>query len=184
MILIKYFLTLASIVCLLWGTSRSPSDFSDTLSGAGDIVTVTRMTPSDRENLYSNTNFLPSMLNNDFGILTLVDQQAQLVDQRIGPRYNYSAVIVPVIDSILPILGPNQVWVKNQTNDAIEAMDFSGGGGGGSGTVTEVNTGLGLTGTTLRYLAPFHLHRSMRILFGGTLRDRLLCRRWCLHPTF
>lgn len=112
----------------------------------GDIITITRMTPADRENLYNNTNFLPSMLNNDFGILTLVDQQAQLVDQLIGPRYNYSAVITNLVDNILPILGPSQVWVKNSTNTAIVAMDFTGGGGGGSGTVTDVATGLGLTG--------------------------------------
>ena len=35
-----------------------------TPSTLGDIVTITRMTPADRENLYSNTNFTPSMLNN------------------------------------------------------------------------------------------------------------------------
>lgn len=85
----------------------------------GDIVTITRQTPADRENLYTNTNFVPSMLNNDFGILTLVDQQAQLVNQLIGPRYNYSAVITDVVDTILPILGENQTWVKNSNNTAI-----------------------------------------------------------------
>jgi hypothetical protein len=86
------------------------------------------------------------MLNNDFWILTLVDQQAQLVNQSIAPRYNYSATILPIIDTILPILGPSQVWMMNSTNTAIVATDFSGGGGGGSGTVTDINTGLGLTG--------------------------------------
>jgi hypothetical protein len=90
-----------------------------TPSVAGAIVTVTRQTPADRMNLYSNTNFVPSMLNNDFGILTLVDQQAQLVDQKIGPRYNYSATIVDVVDTILPILGANETWVKNPSNTAI-----------------------------------------------------------------
>ena len=111
----------------------------------GDKVTITRMTPADRENLYSNTNFVPSMLNNDFGILTLVDQQAQLVNQSIGIRYNYSATILNNVDNILPILGPSQVWVKNASGTAIEAVGFSGGGGGG-GSVTLVSTGLGLTG--------------------------------------
>jgi len=97
---------------------------------AGDIVTITRQTPADRLNLYNNSNFVPSMLNNDFGILTLVDQQAQLVDQKIGPRYNYSAVIVDVVDTILPILGPGQVWMKDQGDDAIVAVDLVTGGGG------------------------------------------------------
>lgn len=115
-----------------------------TPAGAGDIVTITRQTPADRMNLYTNTNFVPSMLNNDFGILTLVDQQAQLVDQKIGPRYNYSATIVDVVDTIVPILGANQFWAKNATNTGFIAVDIQEIIGGG--TVTQVNTGLGLTG--------------------------------------
>lgn len=98
----------------------------------GDIVTITRMTPADRENLYSNTNFTPTMLNNDFGILTLVDQQNQLVNQLIGPRYNYSATIIDTVDNILPILGPGQVWMKDQGNDAIVAVDFENPSSGGN----------------------------------------------------
>jgi len=95
-----------------------------TPASLGDRITITRQTPAERMNLYTNTNFLPSMLNNDFGILTLVDQQAQLVDQKIGPRYNYSAVIVDVVDTILPILGANQTWVKNNANTAIIVYDL------------------------------------------------------------
>lgn len=91
-----------------------------TPSTAGDIITIVRATPADRENLYTNTNFLPSMLNQDFGILTLVDQQNQLVNQQVAPRYNYSAIIQPVIDTILPILDPLSSWRKNQNNTAIE----------------------------------------------------------------
>lgn len=90
-----------------------------TPSTLGDIVTITRNTPADYLNLYTNTNFVSSMLNNDFGILTLVDQQNQLVNQQVAPRYNYSAFIVPITDTILPILGANQIWVKNTGNTAI-----------------------------------------------------------------
>lgn len=94
------------------------------VSGAnlGDIITIVRNTPADRLNLYSNTNFTPSMLNQDFGVLTLVDQQAQLVNQLIGPRYNYSADITVVVDTILPILLANQTWVKNNSDTAIIAI--------------------------------------------------------------
>lgn len=104
-----------------------------TPSTLGDIVTITRMTPADRENLYTNTNFLPDMLNNDFGILTLVDQQAQLVNQNIAPRYNYSAIInpnlsFPTADTILPILAANQFWVKNNSNNEIIAADLPSSG--------------------------------------------------------
>lgn len=98
----------------------------------GDIITITRMTPADRENLYSATNFTPEMLNNDFGILTLVDQQAQLVNQLVAPRYNYSAVIEDVVDTILPILGPNQIWIKNSNDTAIEAYTVTGAAGSGN----------------------------------------------------
>lgn len=94
----------------------------------GDRITIIRMTPADRENLYSNTNFTPSMLNNDFGILTLVDQQNQLVNQAIAPRYNYSAIIQPNIDTILPILAPNQIWIKNTDDTAIIPVTVTGSG--------------------------------------------------------
>jgi hypothetical protein len=120
-----------------------------TPSAAGDIVTITRMTPADRENLYTNTNFTPSMLNNDFGILTLVDQQAELVNQLIAPRYNYSAVIAPNssfpnANIILPILNGNEFWAMNGAGTAIESVPISTIVSGG--TVTQINTGLGLTG--------------------------------------
>lgn len=98
-------------------------------ASAGDIITITRQTPADRENLYVNTNFTPSMLNNDFGILTLVDQQAQLVNQKIGPRYNYSSTIVNVVDTILPILAANQAWVKAPDNSGFIAYTLPSGGG-------------------------------------------------------
>jgi len=93
-----------------------------TPASAGDRITITRQTPADRLNLYTNTNFVPSMLNNDFGILTLVDQQAQLVNQLIGPRYNYSALIVDIVDTILPLLPPNSTWVKNNAGTAITTI--------------------------------------------------------------
>ena len=99
-----------------------------TPAALGDIATVIRNTPADRLNLYTNTNFTPTMLNQDFGILTLVDQQAQLVNQLVGPRYNYSATIVPVTDTILPILLANQLWAKNSADTAIIALDVPASG--------------------------------------------------------
>lgn len=87
----------------------------------GDIVTIVRATPADRTNLYTNTNFTTSMLNQDFGILTLVDQQAQMYDTVINPRYNVSATIEEK-DKVLPILGNGQVWRMNSDGTAIEAV--------------------------------------------------------------
>lgn len=115
-----------------------------TPSNQGDTVTITRMTPADRENLYNNSNFLPTMLNNDFGILTLVDQQAQLVNQSIAPRYNYSAIITPIVDTILPILPADCFWAMNANGTGIVALNIGEIVAGG--TVTQINTGTGLTG--------------------------------------
>jgi hypothetical protein len=94
---------------------------------AGDIITIARNTPSTRANLYVNTNFTPSMLNEDFGLLTLIDQQNQMYDGVLAPHYNVSAIIAPVDalggqDIILPVLAANQVWVKNSLNTEITAQ--------------------------------------------------------------
>lgn len=84
-----------------------------------DVITITRVTPVDRENLYINTNFTPSMLNQDFGLFTLQIQENDLYNRQLTPRYNTSATIVPVVDIILPILGANQIWAKNNANNEI-----------------------------------------------------------------
>jgi hypothetical protein len=92
-----------------------------------DIITIVRNTPASRTNLYTNTNFTTSMLNQDFGILTLVDQQAQLYDEVITPHYNLSATIEDK-DLILPVLGSMQAWRMNEANTAIELVTIPDGG--------------------------------------------------------
>ncbi len=101
----------------------------------GDVITITRDTPADRLNLYTNTNFTPSMINQDIGVLTLVDQQAQLYNNQVAPHYNVSATPDlgdPITgeggDIYLPVLGANEVWAKNSANTAIEAIALPGSG--------------------------------------------------------
>lgn len=94
-----------------------------------DIITIVRNTPAERLNLYVNTNFTPSMLNEDFSILTLVDQQNQMYDSVVNPGYNVSATIDPIIDRILPILGANQIWAMNASRTGFIAYDVPSGGG-------------------------------------------------------
>ena len=96
-----------------------------------DVITIVRNTPAERLNLYINTNFTPIMLNQDFGILTLVDQQAQMYDVVVNPGYNVSATIDPIVDTVLPILDELQVWVMNYGRTGIVAMPYNSGGGGG-----------------------------------------------------
>lgn len=98
-----------------------------------DVITIVRNTPAERLNLYINTNFVPSMLNQDFGILTLVDQQAQMYDTVVNPGYYVSATIEPDTilgggDTILPILPAKYGWRKNATNTEIEPIYIPDGG--------------------------------------------------------
>lgn len=92
------------------------------------IITITRQTPFDRDSLYSNTNFTPTMLNGDFGRLTLMVQQLQLLSEKITPHYNYDATIQDVIDTILPILPASHTWRKNSTDTAMEIYELPDGG--------------------------------------------------------
>ena len=113
------------------GSSQTVTVTFITAPTMGNIITIVRNTPADRLNLYINTNFTPSMLNQDFGVLTLVDQQAQMYNQEITPRYNLSAQLTTA-DLLLPVLSPNQVWQMNSAGTAIIGVDISGGGGAGS----------------------------------------------------
>ena len=90
----------------------------------GDIVTIVRDTPADRDNLYSQTNFTPTMLNGDFGRLTMVDQQNEMYDKEISPRYNVSETLSESRDIILPRLGAQQIWQMNAAGTEINAVTY------------------------------------------------------------
>jgi len=92
-----------------------------------DIVTIMRMTPVDRLNLYTNTNFTTSMLNGDFGKQTMMIQEREYCDDRLAPKYNNNAAVQDVIDTIVPILGSRQGWRKNAGNTAIEVYNLPDG---------------------------------------------------------
>lgn len=103
------------------------------LSGAtaGDIVTIIRDTPADRLNLYTNTNFVPSMLNQDTAILTLVDQERQMLND-LSVKYHVSGMNPNFAATqnlpVVPLTG-NQVWATNPTGTAIIGYDVPEGGG-------------------------------------------------------
>lgn len=115
------------------------------LSGrtAGDVITITRNTPADRMNLYTNTNFTPSMLNGDFGRQVMMIQQNLLHWSQLMPRYNTSATVQPVIDMILPILPAGTTWVKNNADTAIIAAAFPE-----DGAASKIDTYVTLTDET------------------------------------
>lgn len=115
----------------------NPIDYTVTLVGASqtvrvtfgvgrtldDVITITRATPADRDNLYTNTNFTPSMLNGDFGRLVMMIQQNELQWAELQVRYNTNATVQPIIDTIIPILPALQSWRKNAGDTAIEAFE-------------------------------------------------------------
>lgn len=97
----------------------------------GDVVTITRNTAVDRLNLYTNTNFVPSMLNQDTALLTLVDQERAMLNRQsikyhlTGLNPNYSLTENP---PVVP-LGPNQIWAMNPAGDAFIPYDVPEDGG-------------------------------------------------------
>jgi hypothetical protein len=110
-----------------------------------DVITLVRATPAERLNLYGNTNLTPSMLNQDTAILTLVDQERQLYNESIAPRYNVSETLNSS-DVVLPGLGANQIWAKNPTNTAFIPYDVPADGslapGGAQYIIRQANTEL------------------------------------------
>ncbi len=150
------------------------------------IVTIMRDTPSQFLNLYTNTNFLPSMLNSDFENLVQVDQQNQLYWQQIVPRYNNSATVNVPIDTILPVLKAGQFWAKNSSNTAIVATDISSEGGSGAptnapyityfadSTLTEsfnlgaLTSGILSQTSALGISTPYTLKIPLNVAYGGT----------------
>jgi hypothetical protein len=110
-------------ITLIGGTEAVRVTF-DSGRTVGDIITITRDTPATRDNLYINTNFTPSMLNGDFKRLTLIEQQNQVLKDVLGPRYNISSTLNGTADTILPVLGVDQTWVKNTADTEIVAADF------------------------------------------------------------
>jgi hypothetical protein len=97
------------------------------LSGrtVGDIITIIRATPFDRVNIYTNSNFTPSMLNGDFARTVLWAQQNELdrgSENGVGVRYNYSEEVSLPRDQILPILEAREAWRMNSSRTAIETF--------------------------------------------------------------
>lgn len=100
-----------------------------------DIVTISRETPTNRMNLYTATNFTPVMLNQDFEVTTLTQQQNKLFRDKIGPQYNVSASLgleniatyagaTAQTDLILPFLEPDFGWTKNTAGSEIVATSI------------------------------------------------------------
>lgn len=118
-------------------TNSSPPTVGGTITlttGAtsGDVITIVRNQPDDRLNNYiAGGLFEATDVNTDFDRTVFMSQQNKMYDQAVGVHYNLSAQPVAVTDTVLPVLGANEVWVKNNANTAITTYNIAGGGSGG-----------------------------------------------------
>ena len=124
----------------------------NTPANAGDIITIIRNMPESRLNNYLNGGlFNAQQVNGDFDSEVLMIQQNSMSQHNCGPYYNYSSVITPVVDNILPILPANCVWMMNSTRTQIVAALFNSGAGGGGAilptTPDHIATFFNTTGT-------------------------------------
>lgn len=91
---------------------------------AGDIITIVRREPFARVSQYSTGGTLTAnKLDTDFENQILMAQQSKCdIDKRI-PAYPNSAVIFSK-DLQLPVLGANEIWMKNTDNTAITTVSI------------------------------------------------------------
>ena len=97
---------------------------------AGDVITIVRNQPDNRLNNYLNGGlFEATTVNTDFDRTVFMAQQNKMYDRAVGVHYNLSAQPVAPLDTVLPVLGANEVWMKDGANTAIIAVDITGGAG-------------------------------------------------------
>lgn len=91
-----------------------------TPANAGDIVTIVRAQADARLNYYLQGGLFQSpMVNSDFDQEVLMIQQNKMYNQQVTPHYNLCASPDPIEDIFLPVLGANQVWMKNAADNQI-----------------------------------------------------------------
>ncbi len=115
-------------------------------SGAtlNDIITLQGNAPPVRSTTFTPGGVIQAAnLNTEFDDEILIYQTILGVQDFLIPKYPKSAVVND-FDLVLPILGANQLWAMNGAGDEIVAVDITAIISGG--TVTQINTGLGLTG--------------------------------------
>lgn len=151
-------------------------------ASAGDIVTIVRDMNNVRYNLYINGGaFTANAINTDFESEVLYIQQNTFANRFTTPHYNYSATVDAPGDVVLPVLGANEIWVKDPTGTFIMATEIPGGGGGGGGLVmwemVSINTAMvaghgyicaGAGTTTLTTPSSFTVGDTFAVMISGS----------------
>ncbi len=101
------------------------------VSGAtlDDIITIKQNVPVERDTSFTPGGVLKAGdLNTEFDNQTLIAQLSRFNEQARMVRYWNSAVVIPLVDNIIPVLPPGTTWWKNEANDAIESYILPEGG--------------------------------------------------------
>ena len=97
-------------------------------ANAGDLITIVRNMPNTRTNYYIQGGAItPDTLNTNDSSEVLMTQQNNYVINNRNPRYQFTNNPLYPNDILLPILGANQIWVKDPTNTFIEAAAVPAG---------------------------------------------------------
>lgn len=145
-----------------------------TPAASGELVTIIGAMPVDRTSIYSPTisNLTGTDLNTDFNNDVVMIKQLETTQKYLQLQYPpYSEISQDPDDTTdrwLPLLGANQVWKKNSTNTAIQAVLLPdapvgsvGGDFGQSGLLvkTDISIGNNLDQTTVE-ITPANIIQS------------------------
>jgi hypothetical protein len=95
-----------------------------------DIVSIKQNVPVQRDTSFTPGGILRAQdLNSEFDNQTLIEQVSRFNESARMLSYWNSAIVVPFVDTIIPVLGANQVWIKNANNDEIVTFQMPGDSG-------------------------------------------------------
>lgn len=117
-------------------------------AGANDTITIVRNQDESSVATFNNGNFTPAQLNQSFdNIIYMVQGLSQTLYSH-APTYDNSQQIIDGVDTLLPQLQANQIWVMNSNRTGIVGINVPNGVFSG-GTVTSISAGAGLAGGTI-----------------------------------
>lgn len=112
------------------GTENGGTIVLVTGAALNDIVTIKQNVPVARDTSFTPGGILRADdLNLEYDNQTLIAQVSRFNEESRGLRYWNSSLVTPLVDNIIPVLGANQIWAKNDNNDEIIAVDIPSGGG-------------------------------------------------------
>jgi hypothetical protein len=96
-----------------------------TPAALNDVITIKQGIPVERDTSFTPGGVLRAQdLNVEFDNQTLIQQLSRFNETSRMLSYWNSAIVVPLVDTIIPVLGANQIWAKNNDNDEIVVVDI------------------------------------------------------------